>query len=92
VGVEAFDKLVVRIRKEYVGMPGLRLTIEQGSRLWGLERDQCADVLQVLVERAFLALGADGKYGRPSDSADGTGGSSTQAVQVGQQVRELSNR
>jgi hypothetical protein len=64
-----FESLVARIKSEYVEMPGLRLTAEQGSRLWGLERNQCDEVLAALVKRRFLALGEDGKYGRPSDSA-----------------------
>jgi hypothetical protein len=82
---------VARIRHEYVETPGLRITTEQGSRLWGLERDQCIEILQVLVERSFLALGADGKYGRPSDRTQAKVVNSTQAEQVGQQVGELPN-
>ena len=64
-----FESLVARIKSEFIEMPGLRLTAEQGIRLWGLERDQCNEVLAALVKRRFLAVGEDGKYGRPSDSA-----------------------
>ena len=35
-------------------MPGLRLTPAQPTRLWGLERDTCAAVIDRLVATAFL--------------------------------------
>lgn len=62
-----FEELLTRIRGEYTEMPGLRLTADQGSRLWGLERDQCEELLHVLVNRGFLVAGADGKYSRLSE-------------------------
>jgi hypothetical protein len=65
---KSFESLLNRIKSEYVEMPGLRLTAEQGRRLWGLERGQCDEVLQALVKRRFLAVGDDGKYGRLSES------------------------
>lgn len=46
-------------------MPDLRLTADQGSRLWGVERTECAEILRLLAEEGFLVAGADGKYGRP---------------------------
>ncbi len=46
---------------------GLRLTLEQSSRLWGLERAECEALLHVLVHRKFLSVRADGKYGRTTD-------------------------
>ena len=64
----AFEQLVKRVKGEFVEMPGLRLTIEQGSRLWGLERDQCETLLHSLVHRKFLTVTAAGKYGRATDS------------------------
>lgn len=64
----AFEQLVKRVKSEFVEMPGLRLTIEQCSRLWGLERTECEAVLHVLVHRKFLSVKADGKYGRATDS------------------------
>jgi hypothetical protein len=34
-----------RIRGEYIEMPGLRLTVTQAQRLWGLDRTACETVL-----------------------------------------------
>jgi hypothetical protein len=65
---EVFESLIVRIQSEYLEMPGLRLTAEQGRRLWGLDPDRCDEVLNTLVKRRFLSIGEDGKYGRPSET------------------------
>jgi hypothetical protein len=62
-----FEHLIRRIKSEFVEMPGLTLTIEQSSRLWGLERGDCETVLHALVRRRFLSVKADGKYGRAAD-------------------------
>ena len=43
-----------RIRNEFLEMPGLRLTIRQAARLWGLEPPACEHVIEVLVQSAFL--------------------------------------
>ena len=61
------DRLVARIKAEFVEMPGLRLTIVQGARLWGLQRAECEAVLRVLVDRQFLNVSGDGTYSRPTD-------------------------
>jgi hypothetical protein len=58
------EALVARIKGEFVEMPGLRLTADQGRRLWGLDGDHCNEVLGILVTRRFLVLGADGTYHR----------------------------
>ena len=36
-----FHALVERARGEFLEMPGLRLTIPQAARLWGLDTDSC---------------------------------------------------
>lgn len=64
----AFEQIVTRVKSEFLEMPGLTLTLEQSSRLWGLQRTQCEAVLHVLVHRKFLSLRADGKYGRATDN------------------------
>lgn len=46
--------LVERVRGEFIEMPGLQLTIEQASRLWGLDIAACRHVIEVLVQAAFL--------------------------------------
>jgi len=49
-----FDLLTRRIRDEFNEMPGLRLTLHQAARLWGLERDLCRAVIDRLVAASFL--------------------------------------
>lgn len=43
-----------RIEAEYREMPGLRLTMPQMQRLWGLDLDACAELVAVLVARGVL--------------------------------------
>lgn len=49
-----FHALVGRVRSEFIEMPGLRLTLAQATRLWGLEAAACQDVINALVGSAFL--------------------------------------
>jgi hypothetical protein len=63
------ELLMKRVTAEFVEMPGLRLTIDQAARLWGLERDKCQALLQALVYQEFLSVKADGKYARISEGA-----------------------
>jgi hypothetical protein len=46
--------LVNRVRSEFIEMPGLRLTIRQAARLWGLEPPACEKVIDTLVRAEFL--------------------------------------
>lgn len=46
--------LADRIRSEFMEMPGLRLTMAQAVRLWGLDMPVCRDVIDVLVRSEFL--------------------------------------
>jgi hypothetical protein len=48
------EAVVRRIREEFREMPGLRLTLAQATRLWGLEHDTCRAVIDRLVSSAFL--------------------------------------
>jgi hypothetical protein len=48
------ENVVSRVREEFREMPGLRLTPAQATRLWGLERDTCYEVIDTLVAAAFL--------------------------------------
>ena len=48
------DRLVRRIKAEFLEMPGLRLTVHQACRLWGLERALCESVIDALVGSDFL--------------------------------------
>jgi hypothetical protein len=51
-----------RIRREFVALPGLRLTMAQASRILGLEPGLCRQVLDRLVARQFLSAQPDGTY------------------------------
>ena len=53
-----------RVRKEFLEMPGLRLTIRQAARLWGLEPTACEHVIEVLVRSEFLRRVPDGMITR----------------------------
>ena len=46
--------LLVRGYGEYVEMPGLQLTIAQASRMWNVTLSLSAQVLDRLVDAAFL--------------------------------------
>jgi len=43
-----------RVWSEFLEMPGLRLTLEQACRLWGVDQTTGADVLQDLVDGGVL--------------------------------------
>lgn len=46
--------LLLRVRGEFLEMPGLRLTEAQACRLFGLDADACTALLVALVEVKFL--------------------------------------
>jgi Fic family protein len=54
--------LLLRIRGEFLELPGLRLTLAQAQRLWHMERAVCERVLRALVEEAFLRQTRDGAF------------------------------
>ena len=55
---------LVRVKSEYLEMPGLKLTEAQARRLWGLDGNTCRVVLVTLIERGFLKRSANGHYVR----------------------------
>jgi len=63
----ADDRLVQRIRAEFVEMPGLRLTVAQAKRLCGIDGGICEAVLDALVDLKFLTRNRDGSYSKRSD-------------------------
>ena len=60
----AEDALLYRIRGEYREMPGLRLTTDQAMRLFMLDREPCAKVLESLVTAGFLKRDLNGRFMR----------------------------
>jgi hypothetical protein len=58
--------LHLRVLAECREMPGLRLTLNQASRLFGIEPTQCERVLGTLVDAGCLAT--DGKAFAAADA------------------------
>jgi hypothetical protein len=62
-----FHQLVDRVRSEFLEMPGLRLTLPQAARLWGLDLPSCEAVVDALIRSAFLQRTATGAVTRVDD-------------------------
>jgi Fic family protein len=58
--------LIQRILGSYVEMPGLRLTLSQAAKLFGVNNATALVVLGDLVSRGALARDAQGQYLMPS--------------------------
>jgi hypothetical protein len=56
------QRVLERLRGQYLEMPGLKLTTEQVQRLCGIEQTICNLVLEALVNANFLRLQSDGTY------------------------------
>ena len=65
--------LLSRIRAEFLEMPGLRLTVAQAQRLWGVEDEVCRAALAALVAERFLCIKPNGSYARTIDGSPDTG-------------------
>jgi hypothetical protein len=63
-GDMSVERLAARIRGEYLEMPGLRLTLSQAQRLFGLDAALCSRVFDVLTRDGLLSQGADNHFGR----------------------------
>ena len=61
------EALARRVYAEFREMPGLRITVGQGQRLFGLDAAECAMVLDCLAEFGILTRLPGGSYARPSD-------------------------
>jgi DNA-binding IclR family transcriptional regulator len=51
-----------RIQGEFREMPGLKLSLAQAQRLFGLGTTECEELLRTLNETGFLARTRDGSY------------------------------
>jgi hypothetical protein len=49
-----------RVRAEFLEMPGLKLTVSQAQRLWGMDRPTCEALIDQLTAARFLARTRDG--------------------------------
>jgi hypothetical protein len=61
------EQLLRRVRGEYLEMPGLKLTCLQAQRLWAMDEQTCAEILNSLTEARFLQRQYDGTYARLVD-------------------------
>ena len=62
-----FQNVLERVRGEFLEMPGLRLTLPQAARLWGLDLTSCEAVMDVLIRSEFLRRTASGAVTRATD-------------------------
>lgn len=64
VRVRAIDEvqLLGQIRREFLEMPGLNLTLAQAQRLWGLDRLTCEHLCNRLIDEGFLQRTSRGEY------------------------------
>jgi hypothetical protein len=56
------DLVAARIQGEYREMPGLRLTLQQAQRLFGVDATLCSLVFEQLTRDKFLIRSADGHF------------------------------
>jgi hypothetical protein len=54
--------LAIRVHGEYMEMPGLRLTVRQAARLFGMAPDVADAVLNELQGRSILACSHDNAF------------------------------
>jgi hypothetical protein len=58
------EEVLLRVKGEFLEMPGLRVTEAQARRLWGLDADSCQALLRELVQAKFLFRTRDGAFMR----------------------------
>ena len=78
----SLDPILTRIRGEFLEMPGLRLTLPEACRLWGLDAPTCECVLSALIEGMFLFRTRNGAYMR-MDASSGPAAPHYRQVQDG---------
>ena len=61
------EDVLRRICGEYAEMPGLRVTQEQGQRLWALDAPTCHAALEFLTQAGFLCKTPANEYARLTD-------------------------
>jgi len=61
---ERRERLLARVRGEFVEMPCLRVTCEEAGRLFGLRADVCRRILDDLAGASEVRRAPDGRYSR----------------------------
>jgi hypothetical protein len=65
---EPTDLDTLRLRNEFLEMPGLSVTIPQAARLFGVRHDRAREMLGALEHEGFLIHDAHGAYRRMRES------------------------
>jgi hypothetical protein len=58
------DQDALRVRSEFLDLPGLTLSVPQVARMLGLRSEHAAAILETLVSDRFLTETASGSYHR----------------------------
>ena len=58
------ERDALRLRSEFLEMPGLIITVPQAARLFGMRQDHAADILSLLEREGFLTHDGVGGYHR----------------------------
>ena len=61
---DAIEADVLRIRSEFLDLPGLVLTVPQTARLYGLSTSHARALLATLEDEGFLVAGPNSVYRR----------------------------
>jgi hypothetical protein len=64
VTAEPIDLDALRIRNEFLAMPGLTINVPQVARMLGLRSEHAAAILETLANERFLTQTANGVYRR----------------------------
>jgi len=64
MGPHEISDAVDRLRGTFLEMPGTKLTVQQASRLCGLDMSACGIILDVLRDTGFLTTRPDGTFMR----------------------------
>jgi hypothetical protein len=54
----------MRVENAFLEVPGLKLTVREGERRFGIDEITCEAVLEALVDASVLARTRDRVYGR----------------------------
>jgi len=65
IGGQPSVSLVRWVTRDFLDLPGLRLTQAQAMRLWNLDGRDCFELLEHLVGTGFLMRCPGGLYARP---------------------------
>jgi len=62
--VRSVESMINRVRREYVRMPRMRLTLEQIRQLCGIDAAACVAAVNALLDLKCLCASDDGTYAR----------------------------